>query len=320
MKHIFIVNPAAGPRDSTAEVKARIEALSADIDYEIYCTTGRGDATDFVRKMCQNKFQNYRFYACGGDGTLNEVASGVVGAENASISVLPCGSGNDFIKYYGTAEDFSDLESLINGVDHPIDIIKVGDKYSINVVNIGFEPAVVRTMEKVKRIKFMTGKKAYYVGILTALINSMKTKAKVFVDGEQVGNDCVLLGSVANGKYVGGSFMCAPHSLNDDGLLEVCVVKTMSRFKFLDLIGLYQNGTHLDSPKAAGFIDYKKGKNIVISGEDELCYCVDGELNYAKQFCMEAVPNAVKFSVPLKLAEKLNILDLIEKEREASVC
>lgn len=315
MRHIFIVNPAAGSHDCTAEVKERLKAFDGKIDYEIYSTLGRGNATEFVLKTCEDKSEQYRFYACGGDGTLNEVVCGVVGHDNASVSVLPCGSGNDFIKYYGTADDFNDLDSLINGVDHNIDVMKVADKYSVNVVNFGFEPAVVKTLEKVKRIKFMTGKKAYFVGIFTALINAMKTRAAVFVDGVRVGKDCLLLGSIANGRYVGGSFKCAPKSLDDDGLMEVCIVNKISRLKFINLIGLYKDGTHLDSPKAVGIIGYAKGKVVEVIGDEELCYCIDGELHFAKNFKVEILKRAINFSVPRKIAEKLGI-----KEREACVC
>ncbi len=314
MKHIFVVNPAAGPRDSSAQIRERLKVFDGKIEYEIYCTKGKNDATRFVSSQCADKSETYRFYACGGDGTLNEVVSGIVGHDNASVSVLPCGSGNDFIKYYGSADDFNDLESLIDGVDHNIDVMKVGEKYSINVVNFGFEPAVVKTMEKVKRIKFMTGKNAYFVGIATALINAMKTRAQVIVDGVKIGKDCLLLGTVANGRYVGGSFQCAPRSLDDDGELEVCIVNKISRLKFMGLIGHYKNGTHLDTPKAKGIINYCRGKVIEIIGEDELCYCVDGELNFAHEFKVETLTRAVKFTVPKKIAEKLRI-----KEREACV-
>lgn len=315
MKHIFIVNPAAGSHDCTDEVRSRLASFDGKIEYEIYCTKGRRDATEYVDRVCRETEENCRFYACGGDGTLNEVVCGAVGHGNASISVLPCGSGNDFIKYYGTADDFNDLESLINGVEHNIDVMKVEGKYSVNVVNFGFEPAVVKTMEKVKRIKFMTGKKAYFVGIFTALINAMKTKAKVLVDGVKLGKDCLLLGSIANGRYVGGSFKCAPRSLDDDGLMEVCIVNKISRLKFINLIGLYKNGTHLNSPKAKGIINYAQGKVVEIIGDEDLCYCVDGELHVSKNFKVEVLKRAINFAVPKKIAEKLGI-----KESEAVVC
>ena len=110
MKHIFIINPAAGPYDATKVITERLESLSLDFDYEVYTTKGPYDATEYVKNKCKIGNDTYRFYACGGDGTLNEVVSGVVGFDNASVGVIPCGSGNDFVKYYGTASDFNNID------------------------------------------------------------------------------------------------------------------------------------------------------------------------------------------------------------------
>lgn len=315
MKHIFIVNPAAGPNDATEYVTGCLNKLSADIDCEIYRTKRRGDAAEFVKRTCEDRSNTYRFYACGGDGTLNEVVSGAVGFSNASVSVLPCGSGNDFIKYYGTVEDFGNIEELINGVGHNIDIMKVEDRYAVNMVNFGFDTTVVRTMEKIKRFKLFSGKRAYYAGIVTALINAMKTKCKVFVDGVKIGKEKILLCTVGNGKYIGGSFKCAPRSYNDDGLLEVCLVNPISRLKFIRLIKYYAKGTHLDEPKLKNIVDYRRGEVIEVENDDGLYYCVDGEMVNAKRFRIEVLKRAVKFVVPKKIAEKLRI-----KESEAVVC
>ena len=90
LKHIFVVNPAAGGKDATEFVKSSVQKL--DIDYEIYCTKRPGDATNFVKSL-NGGGETYRVYACGGDGTFNEVASGAIGSDNISVSVFPCGSG-----------------------------------------------------------------------------------------------------------------------------------------------------------------------------------------------------------------------------------
>lgn len=315
MKHIFIINPAAGPSDATSVIRKKLSKLPADIDYEIYTTSGPGDATRFVKSLCQEGSDTYRFYACGGDGTLNEVVSGVVGFNNASIGVYPCGSGNDFVKYYGTANDFSNISDLVFGDVHNIDVMKVDDRYSINMVNFGFDTAVVKTMEKVKRFKLFVGKRAYYVGIVTALINSMKTKCSVFVDGKRIGKDSILLCTVGNGKYIGGSFKCAPRSSNDDGLLEVCLINPISRFKFISLIKSYTIGTHLENPRLKNDIDYCRGRTIEVEHEDGVYYCVDGEITFASKFKVEVLDKAISFIIPKKISEKMGI-----SSREAVVC
>ena len=165
MKHIFIVNPAAGKQDATEYVKNAVKDL--DINYEVYCTKCQGDATSYVKTLAE-KNDTYRVYACGGDGTFNEVASGAVGCDNISVSVFPCGSGNDYIKYYGAVDEFKDVESLVNGVETKVDIMKVHGRHAVNFVHFGFDSACLQTMMKVRRKPIIGGKNAYTTGVVTA--------------------------------------------------------------------------------------------------------------------------------------------------------
>ena len=124
MKHYFIVNPSAGSTDSFKTLTEKLGSISAD--YEIYRTTEKGDAIRFIKDKCEElSYEKLRFYACGGDGTLNEVANGAVGYKNAEISCFPCGSGNDFVKYYGAKERFLDAEELISSVAKPTATVRV---------------------------------------------------------------------------------------------------------------------------------------------------------------------------------------------------
>ena len=113
MKHIFIINPAAGKENASEKICAALDAMSKSVDYEIYQTQAPGDATAYIRNYCMNSTERMRFYACGGDGTLNEVVNGLVGFEHASLGCYPCGSGNDFVKYYGGKKHFLNVESKL---------------------------------------------------------------------------------------------------------------------------------------------------------------------------------------------------------------
>ena len=83
MKHIFIINPAAGKFDKTAEYTTKIESACAGLDYEILQTEAPGDATRMAREAAKTG-EEIRLYACGGDGTLNEVVAGAAGYDNAA--------------------------------------------------------------------------------------------------------------------------------------------------------------------------------------------------------------------------------------------
>ena len=127
----------------------------------------------------------------------------------------------------------------------------------------------------------------------------MKNACHVSVDGELLnpeGN--ILLCTIANGQYVGGSFRCAPRSLDNDGQLEVCLVKPISVFTFINLVKVYTEGTHLDDDRFAKILEYRRGKKIEIEAPEGFVYSFDGELIRQNKFTVEVVPNAIRFAVP----------------------
>ena len=142
MKHVFIINPNSGKQELKEELFNKIKEKQNEINYEIYVTKGSKDATNYVKEYLTKNTEEVTFYACGGDGTINEVVSGMIGYNNAILACYPCGSGNDFVKIYGGKENFLDLNKLINGNEEKIDVMKVNDKYAINVTNFGFDASV----------------------------------------------------------------------------------------------------------------------------------------------------------------------------------
>ena len=311
MKHILVVNPAAGKKNSMPAIRAQADTLREGYDIEIYETQGIGDATRFVRERIAalKEGERARFYACGGDGTLKEVVNGAVGAPaEISVSAYPSGSGNDFVKYYGGAEKFRSLADLFEGEEREIDLITDGTEYSVNAANFGFDYAVCKTMERVRHFPLLGGKRAYYVGIAKSLFTAMKNRVTVLADGEPLAeeNGSFLLCTLANGTHIGGSYMCAPRSDNEDGMLELCYVRPMSVFKFLKLIGYYKRGEHLEAPKIAKYILYRRARSIEVSSSDRgFGYALDGELHPSGRFTLSLAPRAVRFAIPKAAVEFL---------------
>ena len=126
MKHIFVINPAAGTKDSRQRVYAMAETLRRAHDLDVSCmlTKSHGHATLLTRGIAENG-EPVRFYACGGDGTANEVANGIAGFDNAAMTVIPIGTGNDFLKNFGPEmmAQFLDAENLWNGEGQQLDLI-----------------------------------------------------------------------------------------------------------------------------------------------------------------------------------------------------
>ena len=308
MKHVFVINPVSGAKCNEAEIR-RALAEGGITDCEIHITQGRKDAMHFVNNWCNTHNEEVRFYACGGDGTINEVASGMIGHPEASLACYPCGSGNDFVKYYGGRENFLNIKELMEADDMPIDIMRVADHYSINVTNFGFDTKVCLAMEKYRHKPLIGGKNAYTAGLVNCFFTGMRTKVTVTADGERIHSDDILLCTVANSQYIGGSYLCAPYSSNHDGRLELCLVKPISRLKLLSLIGYYSKGTHLDSPKFKNVLIFRHVKKVHIEGESDFHITVDGETFPCTSVDIEIIPGAIRLALPKCAAGCEHILE-----------
>lgn len=294
MKHIFVVNPAAGNGSVPGKVRSLVGGRP---DCEIYETKGPGDATAYIRSRCAAApLEEVCYVACGGDGTLNEVASGLAENPRVCMTVLPLGSGNDFVKAFGGAEAFLDLEALLAAQPRPIDILRVGTRWAVNAFHFGLDSYVAKTMAEVKRKPVIGGKNAYSYSVLKALFHGMRHNCTMQVDGEAFYAGDMLLCTVANGTHVGGSYYCAPRSKQDDGLAEVCMVRTVPRTRFITLAGTYQNGKHLTDPRFRDIMQYRRGKHITVDAGPGFYVSLDGEIVEGTHFDVEVVPGGVRFA------------------------
>ena len=300
MQTIFIMNPCAGEKNGLAELKAKLSRCKDAETCKIYITTAPHNATEYVRAYCEgHPDEPVRFIACGGDGTLNEVVNGAVGFKQAEVGIYPCGSGNDFVKSWGGADKFLDVEKLLKAGTIKIDLLKIGDCYSDNVVNFGFDTTVAITVNEGRDKKGSAGKRYYTKGIIRALVKSMRNEFKVWADGELLNPDGVaLLCTIGNGQYVGGSFRCAPRAAMDDGLMEICLVKPISRLRFIKLIGVYTKGEHLEKPEMKSILVYRQAKQVHVTGPEGFAWSLDGEIIYDNDFTVEIVPKAISFVIP----------------------
>lgn len=302
MKHVFVINPCAGRVDRGDDIAAAVDIL--EMEAELYETTAPRDATRFVERWCaDHPGEAVRFYACGGDGTLNEVVSGVVhsGAGAAEATCYSCGSGNDFVKYFGNA-DFTDIGNLADATAVEVDVMRVGvggeTRYCVNTLNFGFEAEVCRTMADVRRKPLIGGRMAYPTGIVKSLATGRRNACRIAVDGEPWHDGDLLLAGVANGMYDGGGYRCAPRAVADDGLLEVMAIRPMSIARFARMIGSYERGTHLDDHRLHDVISYRRAERVTIESDLPFYIAIDGELLSGTRFDIECLHRALRFAVP----------------------
>ena len=299
MKHIFIVNTVAGEHSCLDEVMKAIANEKEVIDYEIFTPNSAKDNIDKIKAYLEaHPDEEVRFYACGGDGTINKVSSGIYGYPNASLAVLAYGSGNDYIKYYADLQTFRNVEKVMHGTEKRVDIMQVNNRFALNATHFGLDSKVAKTMHIIRRYPIIGGKMCYPIAVFWAFLTGMRTRCTVYVDGEKLNDGKICLCTIANGRYVGGSYKCAPRSQNDDGWLEVCLIKPISRFRFMKLKKSYTVGEHLDDPQFKDIIVYRRAKQVVIEGKKGFCVSLDGEILESEKIVVENKQQAIRFIVP----------------------
>jgi len=303
MKHIFVVNPAAGKGKNLPALLASITCACEELKvaFDIYHTHAAGDATAYVSEQCEkHPEEHFRFYACGGDGTLSEVVNGAVGYENAEIAVIPAGTGNDFVKTFRHSEYFTEIKRQVLGSAQKLDLLKYNDRYSLNIVNVGFDCDVVEKVGQIKRNAFVPAKLAYIMGIFSVFMKKFGKKFKVTVDdGEPVEGDFMLC-AMANALYYGGGFKAAPLAMVNDGYMDFCLVDRVTRMQFITIIPKYKSGQHVDENGNSKypFVHYRKCKKVVIESETPIGVSGDGEVSPVTKLTVEVIPGAIAFSVP----------------------
>lgn len=307
MLHYFIVNPVAGTVNALPRLKAELEQIfkNRSDSYEIYETKFENDATMEIKRKLQERDELYpeehiRIYSAGGDGTAYECANGVYGYKNVSFAILPTGSCNDFLKSF-EGVDFSNLERVVSADSYPLDVLKINDKICVNVCNIGYDAKAnadcMRFRKKMKSIH-----KAYVKALVINLLKPLGDKVVIYDEDDNViFSGKSLLFTFSNGQYYGGGYRCAPLSVVDDGLMEVSIIKKVSRLTFLRLVGGYKKGEHVINyqkyKKASVYTRCKKAKVV---SEDMLTFCVDGEVFYTKELNVELIEHALNFVIPKK--------------------
>ncbi len=296
MKHLFIINPAAGKRDQTGEFTQKIrEACDKQgVSYEILVSRAAGDCTKIVQAAAASG-EELHVYACGGDGTLNEVVNGAVGFDNVAVTVFPGGSGNDFVKVFSEPGAFRDLERLLDYEEASIDLIRCQDKYySINICSMGFDARVGTEVSRYKRLPLVTGSGAYFMSVGVNLVKGVHAHYVVEIDGEEFDGRQTLI-CIANGRWYGGSFNPIPEAEIDDGMLDVLLVRGVSRLTVANVIGKYKAGRYTELPKYARHF---RCKRISIRCDKESEVNLDGELLMSKDASFEVVPKALRFFYP----------------------
>lgn len=295
MTHLFIINPAAGSRDRTNIYRQTIEEVCSGkgVRYEVQVSKEPGHCRQLAREAALTG-KEYRIYACGGDGTLNEVAAGAAGFDNVSVSVFSGGSGNDFTKLFSDPSAFRDLEQLMDCEEVSFDMIRCNEDLALNICSVGLDARIGTDVSHYKRLPLLSGFRAYAVSTVINVIKGIAEHYVVEIDGERIDTDQTLV-CACNGRYYGGGFNPVPEANPTDGLLDILLIKKVSRLKVAQVIGKYKAGRYREIPE---LVRHFRTEKLRILCDKPTSVNLDGELRTAQEVTMSIAKEKLRFFFP----------------------
>lgn len=279
---------------------------------------GERNATNLAKKAVEEGYD--QIIAVGGDGTVNEVANGVVGSD-ISVGLVPIGNGNDFVKVLGIPKNIEEaLRVAIEGKITLVDLGKINERYFVNFFGVGLVAKVIQSAESFKQqhrlltkiplIKSLLNSFIYLFAVLRVLGSKLEyphLEVKISRGRNPLARMTgrVILLLVANAPRCARIFRLAPQADLRDGLLDICWIKKISRWRIFRFMGRGIKGTHLSLPEVRTFSDERlpRASSLTIfSLENQNLLCqTDGEiLSAEKEYRITILPKAFKVIVPNK--------------------
>ena len=266
-------------QDRLQQLRTEIERLRGSGDeVRPRLTFEAGDARWMAREACEVGCD--LVIAAGGDGTINEAVNGIhawmeEGGEEPgapSLGLVPLGTANDFAGALGIPNEIDQAMTIARqGRERPVDVARVEDRCFINVSTGGF--GAEATEEASNEAKRILGPFAYLVTGVRKFATLEPLTARVTSAGETIASGRFILFAVGNGRRTGGGNFLTPRADPSDGLLDLCLVREMSRVEFLRVLPQLRAGDHVDHPSVV----YRQLAEFTLESEQELSVNADGE-------------------------------------------
>ncbi|MFQ5865208.1 MAG: diacylglycerol/lipid kinase family protein [bacterium] len=267
-KLTLIVNPIAGGGKHQRDIIEFISEYFCQRDHEIAVkeTTGRGEATEFAQQAVDNNADIV--VAVGGDGTINEVGSGLVNT-NVTMGIIPCGSGNGLARSLNIPQNLEQACQLIlEGKICSIDVGKANERYFFLVAGVGFDAKVGKRFDDYPN----RGPISYfYVGAKEFFVYKPEW-VKISLNGKTFEISPFVV-AVANGRQYGNGAIIAPDAKLNDGLLDISIVHQLSFFQVFGALRKLFNGEIKDFPDA----EFHKSQTVLIERQRPALVNIDGE-------------------------------------------
>ena len=291
MRYLFILNPAAGKQDCTVQLIPQLQqaAVRAGIPVDAVATCKTeyaGHAKALARSAAEEAAkagEQLHIWTAGGDGTLVEALTGVQGFANAAVGCLPYGSGNDFLRTYGTRAEFTDLDAQLAGGEVTIDLLETSLGLSATICAAGLDAQVAYGIPKFRRIPLCGGEVSYLLSIVEQLCGHIGRRVTFTIDDEELTVDCLMC-AICNGRAYGGGFLAAPEADPADGWLDVMIVRRVGRLTIAKLLGMYKSGRHFVNgqltEEAKPYFLYRRARRVALrpaDGRGPIVATADGE-------------------------------------------
>lgn len=276
-KILFIINPIAGGGRAKRLVPIIDNFMkSIGVDYNIVLTEKSRDGINIAKKGLKKGYK--KIVAVGGDGTVNEVALGILEYGEGTLGIIPSGTGNDFARTLNIPFNIEEaIEIIIKGINKKVDVGMVNGDLFLNIASIGFDSVVVKNTEKIK--KRLKSGIAYFIGVLITLVGFKDINTRLEIDNMLIDKDIFLV-AVGNGKYYGGGLKVLPMARVEDGYFHICVVNKMSKLKLLFLLPTIIKGKHIKFKK---HVEIFKAKKVRIFTKNITYLNIDGEVKDIKK-------------------------------------
>ena len=312
-KLLFVYNPRAGKEMLKPRLSDVLDIfVKAGYEVTVHPTQAYRDAYYQIKEYEVGK---YDLIACsGGDGTIDEVATGMMkrremGKDVVPVGYIPAGTTNDFAKsLHIPRKPLAAADNAVKGVPFPCDIGKFNDSVFVYIAAFGIFTDV--SYETDQAVKNVLGHMAYILEGAKRIFNIPSYKIKVEHDGEVI-EDEFIFGMVTNSRSVGGfSNMVGKNIVFDDGLFEVTLIKTPKNPIALQEIIAALLIEQVDTKHMYTF----KTKKITFDSVEEIPWTLDGEFGGEQDYVeIETVQKAMEIMVPenhvLELSEQKNKIE-----------
>ena len=297
-----IVNPvASGGKAGKLWPQLRELLLQGGLQFDFELTQYQGHATEIARKALDAGFR--KFVSLGGDGTVNEIVNGlIVGGQpnpEAVLSIIPSGTGADFVRILGISRDPS--EAVRTALGQNTRRVDVGEirctrdgkpitRCFVNVAGLGFDSEVCARVNRMS--KRISGTIPYLTSLVLTLFSYANKDVELTFDGQQMSgryNSVV----ICNGQYFGGGMWIGPKAAADDGIFDVVILKDLNKLEFLVNVPRVYKGTHLTHPKIASF----QAKEVHVEARQRMFIQAEGELVGEAPVTFRIIPDALSIRV-----------------------